>query len=121
MLELKLGSLKKNKVFIHNLRLDVTPEIMLKPRFITEQNRDTLIKEIQGFSFYIDYFEGLSKKPVLMIMKTYCLASKTIAEVTDTPEELLWECVREQGKLDNGLYAVQGRLVDWIKRELGVA
>jgi len=120
MLELKLGSLKKNGVFIKHLRLDVTPEILLKPRFITAQNREKLIGEVQGFSFYIDYMEGMPK-PILMVMKTYCLASKSIAEVTDAPEDLLWEAVRSPGaKETSGMYALSPGVEKWIKKELGI-
>jgi len=120
MLELKLASLKKNGIFIRHLRLDVTPEILLKPRFITAQNREKLISEVQGFSFYIDFMEGM-EKPVLMVMKTYCLNSKTIAEITNAPEALLWECVRSpEAKETTGMYAICPGVEGWIKKELGI-
>jgi hypothetical protein len=118
MLELKLASLKKNGVFMKHLRFDVTPEILLKPRFLTSENRERLIGEIQGFTFYVDYLEGMPK-PVLMVLKTYCLNSKSIAEITDAPEDLLWETVRSpEAKTKNGMYAPGPSLEKWIKEEL---
>lgn len=116
MLEAKLPRLKKNRVFIENLRFDVTPEVIFKPRF-AHGNPD-VAKETQGFSFYIEYLEGQAR-PALMLMKTYELRSKTIVEILNVPEELLWGAVRApKGKEIAGMYPIDDALEGWIKKEL---
>ncbi|MDA8387471.1 MAG: hypothetical protein M0Z58_02250 [Nitrospiraceae bacterium] len=119
MIDITISRLRKNRVFRDNLRLDVTPEVLFKPRFVHSENQADLIKETQGFSFYVEYMEGLPK-PALMAMKTYCLRSKTLARITDVPEGLLWEAVRDRGVKDiSGMYPLNRALEDWIKAQLG--
>ena len=118
MIDIGISKLGKNRAFRENLRFDVTPEVIFKPRFIQSENQADLIKETQGFSFYVEYMEGLPK-PALMAMKTYCLRSKTIAHITDAPENLLWETVRDKGAKDIcGMYPLGAALEDWIKTHL---
>jgi hypothetical protein len=56
-----------------------------------------------------------------MVMKTYQLRSKTIAEVQDVPQELLWQAVKEgQGQDVAGMYPIGKALEAWLKRSLGL-
>ena len=118
MIDISIQKLGKNRTFKENLRFDVTPELLFKPRFIYSEKDSDLIKETQGFSFYVEYMEGLPK-PLLMVMKTYCMRSKTIAEITDAPEDLLWGVVRDKAVKDiSGMYPLNKPLEDWIKARL---
>jgi hypothetical protein len=115
-----LDRLKKFRIFIENLRFDVTPDLIFKPRFVTQENREELINETQGFSFYIDYLGG-SHKPALMIMKTYNLTSKTIGQVEDVPEDLLRGAVTREGVRDySGMFPIDEDVERWLKKELGL-
>ena len=118
MADTSISRIGKNRVFRENLRLDVTPELLFKPRFANSGQNEELIKETQGFSFYVEYMKDMPK-PALMVMKTYCLSSKSIAQVTDAPEELLWGAVRESGAKDiMGMYPIGKPLEDWIKSQM---
>ncbi|MDA8325115.1 MAG: hypothetical protein M0033_02740 [Nitrospiraceae bacterium] len=118
MIDIGIRKLGKNRVFKENLRFDVTPEILFKPRFVHSEKDKGLIDETQGFSFYVEYMGGLPK-PLLMVMKTYCMRSKTIAQITDAPEDLLWEAVRGKDIKDiSGMYPLNGPLAEWIKAQL---
>ena len=118
MIDISIRKLGKNRVFKDNLRFDVTPEVIFKPRFVHSEKDASLTDETQGFFFYVEYMESLPK-PSLMVMKTYCLRSKTIAQITDAPEDLLWAAVRDKGAKDiSGMYALNGPLADWIKTQL---
>lgn len=117
-----LPKLRTNKVFMCNLKLDVTPELLFRPRFASEGDLEERIGETQGFCFYVEYLRGHGvEKPALMLMKTYKLTSKTIGEVTGVPEDLLWGAVREEGVRDKmGMYPLNPPLRDWIRKELGL-
>ena len=118
MIETGISRLGKNKAFKESLRFDVTPQVLFKPRFINAENQAHLVKETQGFSFYVEYMEGLPL-PALMVMKTYCLRSKTIAHITDAPEDLLWAAVRDKNARDiAGMYPLSPAIEEWIKSHL---
>lgn len=120
MLTYDLDRLRKFNVFMNNLRLDVTPDVIFKPRFITEDNRTHLIEEIQGFSFYIDYL-GDDDPPALMLMKTYNLTSKTIGAVEGVPHDLLIQAVKRDGIKDYaGMFPIDEGVEGWIKEGLGL-
>jgi hypothetical protein len=118
----RLPKLKANKVFMCNLKLELTPDVLFKPRFASEGDLEERIKETQGFCFYVEYLQGHGvEKPSLMLMKTYKLTSKTIGEVDGVPEDLLWGAVREEGVKDiMGMYPLSRPLREWVKKELGL-
>jgi len=116
----KLSRLKANKVFIENLRWDVTPKFLFKPRFIRGPEDCHLTEEIQGFMFYIERFDK-ETPPALMIMKTYHLRSKTVGQIADVPEDLLLNAVGKEGVKDvAGMYPIDEALEAWLKAGLGL-
>ncbi len=118
MADISISRIGKNRAFRENLRFDVTPELLFKPRFASSKGNEAPAKETQGFSFYVEYMEGMPK-PALMVMKTFNLTSKSIAQVTDVPEELLWGAVREGGgKGIMGMYPLSKPLEDWIRSRI---
>ena len=118
MADINISKIGKSRACRENLRFDVTPELLFKPRFANSAGNEEFAGETQGFSFYVEYMEGMDK-PALMVMKTYRLTSKSIAQVTDAPEELLWRAVRESGARDiMGMYPLSKPLEDWIRSQL---
>lgn len=118
-MQLKLSRLKKIAIFMQHLRLDVTPEMIFKPRFIHTKDDVYKALEIRGFSFYI---ESLAREPRLIIMKSHSLTSKTMGEVDDVPEELLKNAVSHNGIKDiGGMYPIDDGLAEWIRKELGLS
>jgi hypothetical protein len=119
-MRLRIERLKDNRVFMQNLRWDVTPEAIFKPRFIQDKSQSDLVRETQGFMFYIDYLGD--DPPHLMVMKTYNLTSKTVGEdVEDVPAELLMGAVQKEGVRDiSGMYPIDERLESWLKERLGI-
>ncbi len=115
---LKLSRLKKNSVFMDNLRWDVTMEALFKPRFILSEKDCGLMKETQGFMFYIDWMDNHLN---LMVMKTYEMRSKTVGQIEDAPEELLRNAVMKDGVKDmSGMYPIDEGVEAWLKKELGL-
>lgn len=118
MVDISISRIGKNRTFRENLRFDVTPELLFKPRFVNSAENEALVKETQGFSFYVEYMEDMPK-PALMVMKTFSLRSKSIAQVADAPEELLWGAVRESGGKDIiGMFPLSRPIEDWIKSQI---
>ena len=118
MEDISISRVWKNRTFRGNLRFDVTPELLFKPRFVNSGENEELIKETQGFSFYVEYMEGMPA-PALMLMKTFCFRSKSLAQVTGVPEELLWGAIRESGVKDiMGMYPLNRPLEEWIKNQV---
>ena len=117
-MKLKLPRLKKNRIFMEHVRFDVTPEVIFKPRFVRDSNDRGLIKETQGFMFYIDHMDDILN---LMLMKTYNLTSKTVGYIQDVPRELLLNAVNMEGVKDMvGMYPIDGELESWLKGKLGI-
>jgi len=117
----QMDRLKKFGVFLKHLRFDVTPEVLFRPRFVNADNREAMMCETQGFSFYIDYMGG-NHTPTLMIMKTYNLPSKTIGEVEGAPADLLLGAVKRKGVRDYaGMFPIDEAVENWLKKELGLA
>ncbi len=118
MLEIEIKRLKGNGVFARNVRFDVTPKIIMKPRFVAPGGNVEACKETQGFSFYIEYMQGLPA-PILMLLKTFNFTTKTIAEITDAPQAMLEKAVKEGAGQDvMGMYPINGEVESWIKKEL---
>ncbi len=115
-MEVKISRLVKNKTFVQNLRFDLTPELLFRPRFPQGKSPEDLCNETQGFFLYVDFMEGMPK-PILMLMKNYQLRSKTVGEVTDAPEEFLWDAVKGVKDIQ-GMYPLSPALETWIKQEL---
>lgn len=115
---LKLSRLKSIKVFMDNIRWDLTPEELFKPRFVRSAKDCDKIQETQGFMFYIDYLDDALG---LMVMKTYELRSKTVGEIEDAPKELLLSAVRREGVKDvTGMYPIDDSVKKWLMKGLGL-
>ena len=110
--------LRKNRLFMKQLRWDVTPDVLFKPRFVDSPEDTHLATETEGYMFYIDY---LGKgNPTLMIMRTTGLSSTSFAQVLDCPVELLLEAVKKEGvKSYSGMHPIDEKLEEWLKDKLG--
>ncbi len=116
---LDLSVLSKLEDFLSNLRFDVTPEVIFKPRFLTPENTQQAYDETHGYMFYVDSMQG--EEPVLTLMRTKELRSSTVGNVHDVPKELLEGAVSREGVKDYcGMYPLDDAVTRWIKEELGI-
>lgn len=117
---LSLAQLRHNRLIMKQLRWDVTPEFLFKPRFagIGAEKDMKLAKETEGYMFYIDYVNGAAK---LMLMRTIEMMSTTVGEIADVPGEMLQRAVKAEGvKPIAGMYPITRELEDWLKAGLGL-
>lgn len=118
-MSVKLSNLKRNPFILRNVRWDVTPKDLFKPRFTGMGNQRELHKETEGYMFYIDLAAG---PPKLMLMRTLQLMSSTEAEIDDAPQEMLIGAVGAGGaKSVAGMYPISAEVEAWIKKELGLS
>lgn len=118
-MQLTLRALRQYKVFMRNLRWDVTPEVLFKPRFTGHSPAADLSAETNGFMFYVDTFAG---PPKLMVMRSQDLMSNLFCEVTDVPGEMLNAALKAEGvKPITCMYPIDAELERWLKAELGLS
>ena len=116
---LELSSLRQIEDFLSNLRFDVTPEVIFKPRFLTPETKQQAYDETHGYMFYVDSLEGAD--PVLTLMKTKELRSSTVGFVEGVPAELLEAAVNREGVKDYcGMYPLDEAVPRWIKEQLQI-
>ncbi|GAB4390914.1 MAG: hypothetical protein Kow0025_26190 [Thermodesulfovibrionales bacterium] len=115
-MEISISSLRNNKLILRQLRWDVTPEVLFKPRFAASGS--DVSRETQGYMLYVEGFRGAAK---LMLMRTIEMMSQTVAEVTGVPEDMLKRAMEDKdAKCVAGMYPLGRELEDWLKKELGV-
>jgi hypothetical protein len=71
---------------------------------------------------YMMYVEVINDSPVLVIMRNKYSMSKTVAYITDVPEDLLRESARcSPSECVAGMYPIARKLEDWLKKTLGTS
>ncbi len=113
-----IKDLIESKKFLKHIRWDITPKILLKPRFPRSENEpEKTVDNIEGNMFYVDV---VYNKPALVIMRNRTSMSKTIGYVEDDPEDLLREAVNcTPEECIAGMYPITKKLEEWLKKELG--
>ena len=116
---LSLNDIKKESFVIEHIRWDIEPKDLMEPRSsITDEGIKTR-ETIKGYVFYID---TMDKKPILFLMRhTAADYAETLAQIDEIPQDLLLEAVEEnKNKAYFGMYPINKRVEEWLKKELGV-
>ncbi len=116
---LSLNDIKKESFVIEHIRWDIEPKDLMEPRSsITDEGIKTR-ETIKGYVFYID---TMDKKPILFLMRhTAADYAETLAQIDEIPQDLLLEAVEEnKNKAYFGMYPINKKVEDWLKKELGV-
>jgi len=113
-----LQDIRDNSSLMGNLRLDLTPENIFKPRYSGQGELEKLKAEVEGYFFYVEIIE---KGPELMLMRNVGLKSKTMGEVTGVPAEHLTRIIAAQHSEEvAGMYSIDSGLKYWLKEQLGL-
>ncbi len=112
-----LKSLRKRPDILSRIKWDVTPRMVMEPRFQTRPDDLQKLRDISGYLFYI---ETESERPLLMLMKT---GKNDITSTAGMIEEIPFELI--QRAINNplhppvhGMYAITEEIKDWLKKEL---
>lgn len=114
-----LKSLKKRPDILSQIKLDVTPQMVMEPRFHSKPEDVAKVLAISGYVFYI---ETQGERPALMLMKVDRTdVADTIGSIDEIPPGLL------QQAIDNpvsppccGMVAITEEIKDWLRRELAL-
>lgn len=116
---LGLQDIKKRPDILPKIKLEVTPQMMMEPRFQSRPEDLEKLKDITGYMFYI---ETESETPALMLLKIgRSDITNTVGKIEEVPAEMLKRAI------DNpvlpptcGMYAISEEIRDWLKKELSV-
>ncbi len=113
-----VAEIRSRPDIIAGIKWDVTPEVLMEPRF--QSNPDDLkkLREISGYMFYI---ESQCQPPALMLMKVGKTdITSTVGKIDGIPQELVQRAIDTPvHKPSFGMYAITDEIKEWLKKELG--
>jgi len=114
-----LNDIKKSPDILEKIKWEVTPKMVMEPRF---QSRPEDLQKLRDISGYMFYIESQCEPPALMLLKVGKTdITSTIAKVDEIPPELLRKAIENPvDKPANGMYAITDEIKEWLKKELGV-
>ena len=114
-----LADIKKMPDILSRLKLNVTPGMVMEPRFHSKaEDREKLA----GISGYMVYVESQSEPPALMIMRVgKGDITATMGTIEGVPEELIRKAIESPLEApSHGMYAITDEIREWLKKELGL-
>ena len=114
-----LNELKKSPDILERIRWDVTPQMVMEPRYLQRSEDRQKLRDISGYMFYV---ESQCEPPALMLLKVGKTdISSTIGKVDEVPPQLLRNAIENPSeKPAYGMYAITDEIKEWLKKELGL-
>lgn len=101
------------------IKFDVTPSMVMEPRFHSKAEDLEKLKLVAGYMFYI---ESQCNPPALMVMKVGNTdITTTIGKIDEIPAEFLEKAITDPAEPpSHGMYAITDDIKAWLKKELGL-
>jgi hypothetical protein len=114
-----LNEIKESPDILKKIKWEVTPTMVMEPRFQLEPEGLRKLGEISGYMFYI---ESQCEPPALMLLKVGKTdIASTVGKVDEIPPELIRKAMENPAeKPAHGMYAITDEIKEWLKKELGV-
>jgi len=114
-----LGDIKKRPDILGRIKWDVTPQVVMEPRFQSRPEDIEKLKEISGYLFYI---ETQGARPSLMLMRVGKRdITTTVGKIDEIPVELIRKAIDNPVHPSvHGMYAITDEIKAWLKRELSL-
>ena len=114
-----LNEIRKRPDINSKVKFDVTPRMVMEPRFHSKAEDLEKLKLIAGYMFYI---ESQCNPPALMIMKVGKTdITNTIGKIDEVPAELLEKAITAPVEPpSHGMYAITEDIKAWLKNALGM-
>lgn len=114
-----LSDVKKESYIIESIIWDMDPKSIMEPVSRLTDEGVQYSKPLEGYFFYID---TMGSKPALFLMRlTSINFGKTLAQITELPQELLDEALEEnKSRMKFGMCPINKKIEEWLKKELGV-
>lgn len=112
-----LNDIKRSPEILDKIKWDVTPTMVMEPRFHSKAEDLQKLRDISGYMFYI---ESQCDPPALMLLKVGKTdITSTVGKIDEIPEELLRKTIENPAeKPVHGMYAISDEIKEWLKREL---
>ncbi|MFA4827838.1 MAG: hypothetical protein WC855_10980 [Thermodesulfovibrionales bacterium] len=116
---LGLDDIKKRPDILSEIKFNVTPQVMMEPRFQARPEDLEKLKEITGFMFYI---ESETEPPGLMLLRIgRSDITTTVGKINEIPFEMVRNAIDKPAlPPTHGMYAITDEIRDWLKKELGL-
>ncbi len=117
---LTLNDIKKEPFVIEHILWNLEPKHLMSPKIKKTEEEIKIRDEIKGYVFYI---ETMHTKPKLFLMlHTAAEFAETAAQIDEIPQEMLLEAIEEnEDKHYFGMYPINKKVEEWLKKELGVS
>ena len=114
-----LNDIKESPDILKKIKWEVTPQMVMEPRFQSKAEDLQKLRNISGYMFYI---ESQCEPPALMLLKVGKTdITSTIGKVDEIPPELLSKAIENPAeKPVHGMYAITDEIREWLKKELGL-
>ncbi len=114
-----LEDIKNDAALISKIKLDVTPEILVEPRYQLVPEDLQKLRAITGYMFYV---EGECNPPALMLLKIGRTdITSTVGKIDEIPDELVQEAVQAPVRPPvHGMYEITDKIKDWLRKELNL-
>lgn len=116
---LGLSDIKSAPDILSAIKWDVTPRILMEPRFKSRPEDVERLKEIVGYMFYI---ETQCEPPALILMKVgRSDIESTVGRIDEIPPELIKRAIDNPVERPvYGMYAITDEIKEWLKKELNI-
>lgn len=114
-----LKDIKNRPDILRGIRLDVTPAMVMEPRY---QSRPEDLRKLEQLVGYMFYIESQCKPPALMLLKVGKTDTATTAgKIDEIPQELLQEAIEKPVQPGvYGMFAITEKIKAWLTKELGL-
>ncbi len=114
-----LSDIKKRPDILEKIKWEVTPKMVMEPRYHSKAEDLQKLRDISGYMFYI---ESQCEPPALMLMKVgKSDITTTVGMIEEIPSELIQRAIGNPvHKSVHGMYAITDEIREWLKKELGV-
>lgn len=116
---LGLDDIRKRHDILSEIKLNVTPQIMMEPRFQSRPEDLEKLKEVTGYMFYI---ESETEPPGLMLLRIgRSDITTTVGKIDEIPLEMIRKAIDEPViPPAHGMFSITDEIKDWLKKELGL-
>jgi hypothetical protein len=114
-----LEEIRKRPDILSGIKFEVTPRMVMEPRFHADPEALLKLREIAGYMFYI---ESQCTPPALMLMKVGKTdITNTVGQVDEVPRQLIDRAIENPPEPpSHGMYPISVEIKEWLKKELGL-
>ena len=114
-----LSDIRETPDILRKIKWDVTPQMVMEPRFRSRPEDMQRLQELSGYMFYV---ESQCEPPALMLLKVGKTdITSTVGRIDEIPVELVRKALENpEHKPGHGMYAITEEIKAWLKKELGV-